>query len=733
MKKPSQNKKKPSKRSTPRKFRPAPPSTSPLPAPAEAPPKPELMAPAGSLATWAAALDAGADVVYLGLKEFSARAFAANFSLADLSSLVPLTHERGARIFVAFNSLLKEQDLPQAARILDALTRIRPDALIIQDLGLRRLIRQHFPGLEVHASTLMAVHNLEGLHVLARLGFHRAVLARELTLKEIEHLAVRSPLPLEIFIHGAMCFSFSGLCLMSSFLGGKGSLRGACVQPCRRRYTAGKKTGFFFSPTDLDAVEVFGRIRELPVSALKIEGRMKGPEYVSSVVRAYRLILDAPPSDLGEALAEAQEILTASLGRHRSTGFFLSAHPTAGLAPRHAATSGLYVGQFQDAASDGGTVRLKEALEVGDRLRVQFKTDDERRAFTLKKIVVDGRSASRAEPGEIAHLETPFAVSEGDLVFKVGAAGSEQDALNSPLVRAFKSSPGRETPPSARLKGILARLESRPSPRGPASRKPEIWFRLARVEDIGGLSAMNPDRIIVPINRSNIRRAASLKRRLGPLFDRLIWGLPPLVFEPAMGPLRTDLSQLHKMGAREFMISNLGHLPLLQPSQTGGRGRPHRVFADYRLNCLNTLTEAELADAGVQAVTLCIENDDANLRQVLEAPGPIPRLLYLYGQPPLFTSRYSPAGLKDNLPVDSPKGERFRLRSEPDYVMAFAERPIFLAPLLRFKPFSGVKAFIVDLENDPRPLATAREVVDAVNKGRPMKTASRFNLKRGLY
>ena len=191
-------KKAPSRR--PRPFRPE--SVEPRPVP----PKPELLAPAGSLASWAAAVEAGADAVYLGFKEFSARAYAANFSLDDLARIVPLTHERGAKIFVAFNSLLKEAELPRVAQTLDVLSQIGPDALIIQDIGLRHFIKSHYPHLELHASTLMAVHNLPGLNVLAARGFSRAVLARELTLDEIDDLASASPLGLEIFIHGAMCF-----------------------------------------------------------------------------------------------------------------------------------------------------------------------------------------------------------------------------------------------------------------------------------------------------------------------------------------------------------------------------------------------------------------------------------------------------------------------------------------------------------------------------------------------
>ena len=696
-------------------------------------PKLELLAPAGSPASWAAALEAGADAVYLGLKEFSARAFAKNFSLSELAGLVPLTHEQGARVLVAFNALLKENELAQAARLLDALTRIKPDGLIIQDLGLLSLIKKHFPQFEIHASTLMAGHNAPGLTALAELGFDRAVLARELTLSDIEGLAVDAPLGLEIFIHGAMCFSFSGLCLMSSFLGGKGSLRGACTQPCRRRYASGKKKGYFFSPTDLDASELMARIRDLPLAALKIEGRMKGPDYVSRVVRAYRLLLDAPAEDMEAALSESRELLASSLGRHRSTGFFLSAHPQAGLSPGQAAVSGLFLGRVNKPGPDGGLVNLQEALEVGDRLRVQLKRNDERRAFTLKRMNIGDRRADRAVAGDDVYLAAPLALSAGDLVFKVDKAGKEKEALASPLAQAFKARPLVDIKPSPRLKGVLNKLRARPNSKPGQGRSPETWYRVSRVGDVSGLAPIRPQKIILPITRANVKRMAGLRRKLGPLFSKLIWTMPPLLFEPDLPAFRQDLARLGKMGTREFMISNLGHLPLLRASNPSARGRKIRVFADHRLNCLNTQAEAELADLGLAGVTLCLENDEENLARILGRPGPIPRLLYLYGRPPLFTSRFIPAGLKDNLPLESPRRERFRLRPDQYSVQVFAERPVFLAPLLRFKAMAGVKAFIVDLEFDPRPLATAREVNEAIKKRRPIKNTSRFNLKRGLF
>jgi hypothetical protein len=375
---------------------------------------------------------------------------------------------------------------------------------------------------------------------------------------------------------------------------------------------------------------------------------------------------------------------------------------------------------------------LEKAAAQGDRLRVQFKKDDERKALTLKRMRRRGEPATEAAAGDEVFLETPFGLSDGDLVFKVDAAGEEKEALASPLIEAL----GRpaETEPalaeekaSPRLKKALKEIKPPPGGGGGAGR-PDVWYKIPRSEMAPQLMQYKPGRVILPATRANIRRMTHLRRRLADDFDKIVWALPPLIFNP--GALRTDLSQLTKMGVRQYMIPNIGALPLLTPPQRGKKAL--RVFGDHRLNCLNHQAEKQLAALGLAGWTLSLESDEASLAAVLNQPPPGERLLYLFGRPPLFTSRFK-TGLKDNLPVISPKKERFRLHQERETLLAVAEQPVFFAPFLKYKNLNGVAAFIVDLEFDPRPLATAKEVAEALSRGRPLRNASRFNLKRGLY
>ncbi|MEJ2699147.1 MAG: U32 family peptidase, partial [Desulfuromonadales bacterium] len=188
--------------------------------------KPELLSPAGSLEAFFAAMESGADAVYCGLKDFSARAKAKNFTLDELAAMTGFVHGKGRRVYVTLNTLVKERELPVLAETLSHLELLGVDGVILQDLAVWRLAREHFPALELHASTQMTVHNAAGVRMLERMGFKRAVLARELSLEEIRTIRSRTSMELEHFIHGALCFSFSGQCYFSSWLGGKSGNRG---------------------------------------------------------------------------------------------------------------------------------------------------------------------------------------------------------------------------------------------------------------------------------------------------------------------------------------------------------------------------------------------------------------------------------------------------------------------------------------------------------------------------
>ena len=255
----------------------------------------ELLSPAGSFETALAAFAAGADAVYLGLDAFSARADAVNFTTEQLRDLLAVAHrpENPKKVYVTFNTLLDDAQLPAAAEKLAILEELRPDGIIVQDLGVARLARKFFPGIELHASTQLVAHNLEGVLALRELGFTRVVLARELSVEDIRSITKRCGCEIEVFVHGALCYSLSGLCLFSAMEKNRSGNRGKCAYCCRLSYTdALGNRSLPFSMRDLRLDDHLEQLREAGVASLKIEGRMKSPLYVSTVTAHYREILD---------------------------------------------------------------------------------------------------------------------------------------------------------------------------------------------------------------------------------------------------------------------------------------------------------------------------------------------------------------------------------------------------------------------------------------------------------
>ncbi len=245
----------------------------------------ELLAPAGSFSTLRAAIEGGADAVYMGGRSFSARRYAVNFSDRELRDAISLAHESDVRAYVAVNTLVKDGEMDGALRFVEGLQSMGADAIILQDLGLLKAIRDW--DIEKHASTQMGIHSRDGLHWAREAGISRVILARELSLPEISLLARDSPVELEVFVHGALCYSVSGQCLMSSLAGGRSGNRGACAQPCRKPYRMGKRDGYLLSCKDLNCLDLLTDLREAGVHALKIEGRMRGEAYTGIASSAY--------------------------------------------------------------------------------------------------------------------------------------------------------------------------------------------------------------------------------------------------------------------------------------------------------------------------------------------------------------------------------------------------------------------------------------------------------------
>lgn len=287
----------------------------------------ELLSPVGSKEAFVSAIDTGADAVYFGLRNFSARSEAKNINFYDTEVSENFAKNKNIKYFVAFNTLVKHEEINEAIKTIEFLQNLKIDGLIIQDLGLAKILKEYYPEIRLHASTQINIHNSFGAEFLANENFKRVVLSREIIFSEIKHIAknVNKKIELEIFIHGAFCFAVSGLCLFSSYLGGFNGNRGRCKQPCRRIWKTENENenGYLFSPKDLELASFINEIKKINISSLKIEGRMKSAEYVYKVKKAYRLLLDSDEKDFEKVIVEAKNILSNDFLEKKLLVYFL--------------------------------------------------------------------------------------------------------------------------------------------------------------------------------------------------------------------------------------------------------------------------------------------------------------------------------------------------------------------------------------------------------------------------
>ena len=336
----------------------------------------ELLSPAGSFEALEAAVNSGANAVYLGYTAFSARAGAGNFNEEELRRAVALCHLSHVRVHVTVNILIKEAEMPQVLEVLGLLEEIGVDAVIVQDVGVAKLIRERFPRLRIHASTQMCLHNAAGARFAKKWGFDRVVLARECSLEEIKK-AADTGIEVETFVHGALCVGVSGQCLFSSMVGGRSGNRGRCAQPCRLNYRMGDYRGALLSPRDICLRDHLDKLHKAGVRSLKIEGRLKRPEYVATVTSSYRQALDAlkskrfRPADLAE-----KEALLQIFNRGGFMGGYAAADEDAGVIyPQRVNHEGLNMGKVLAVKGGFAQVLLDRDLHDGDGLQFRGRQD----------------------------------------------------------------------------------------------------------------------------------------------------------------------------------------------------------------------------------------------------------------------------------------------------------------------------------------------------------------------
>lgn len=581
----------------------------------------EILAPAGGQEQLFAAVRCGADAVYLGAKGFNARQNAENFAQASLSQAVSYCHARNVRVYVTLNTLVTDDELPALYETLREIAQSGADAVIVQDLSVARLVSDRCPGVELHASTQMTIHNASGARLLESLGFSRVVLSRELTIAEIRAIAQSTSLSLEVFVHGALCMSASGACYLSSMLGGRSGNRGLCAQPCRLDFRAGERA-YALSLKDLSALSHVEALRGAGVSSLKIEGRMKRPEYVAAAVTACRAAVAGEAYDLKtlEAAFSRGGFTDGYLTGRRDLSMFGVRSEADKQASQQAygALSALYQREAPRVAVDMALALspgAPAALQITDGRHSLRKTGPIPEPAAAAPIDHDRAWRSLSKTGD-----TPFflrslnVANDGGLMLPASAL----NALRREALDALLSL--REAPAPKPLADLpFKRCEPHVPPAETALR--------VRVQTASQLwDGLDADLVALPLGEIT----PALIARYG---ERLAAEVPALLF-PGEEARALEALAAHKAeGLSRAVAENWGAVWLIREAglvALGGAG----------LNLLSSDALQEAARLGVQDATVSFELPAQKLRRLL---GQTRRGAIAYGYLPLMRLRCCPA------------------------------------------------------------------------------------------
>lgn len=403
--------------------------------------KVELLAPAGSFEALEAAINAGADAIYLGGTSFGARHYASNFDSEELIKAVDLAHLHRVKIYVTVNILNDNSEIPELVEYLKFLHMIGVDAIIVQDIAVADIARKVAPGLELHASTQMSIMNSQGVDFAKELGFTRVVLARECSLDEIAEIKSQSDLELETFVHGALCVCYSGQCLMSSMIGGRSGNRGKCAQPCRLQYKLVDESGenllseqegqYLLSPKDMNTIDLVPQLIEAGVLSFKIEGRMKRPEYVAVVVEAYRKAIDAYYQKQKLINEDDRRNLAQVFNRDFTQAYLTERPGKTMISDKRPNNRGVQIGRVAsyDYGSKLVSIKLEESIQVGDGIEF-WVTVGGRVTMTIEYIELNGQEVQTASAGDEVFFIVPAPVRISDRVFRTYDAALMQHAAS---------------------------------------------------------------------------------------------------------------------------------------------------------------------------------------------------------------------------------------------------------------------------------------------------------------
>ncbi|MCF6365777.1 MAG: U32 family peptidase [Bacteroidales bacterium] len=655
--------------------------------------KTELLLPVGNTETFYAALEGGADAVFLGLKHFNARGRALNFSNRQIPVLIDLAHKKNCKVYITLNTVIKNNELPELIDVLDYLQNIKPDAVIIQDWGIYHIIKKYFPGLTVHASTQMANHNSIGANYSYEKQFERVILARELTLQEAADVNKKTKIETEVFIHGALCYSFSGMCNFSSYLGGHGANRGICSQVCRRTFDTGKDAKYFYSLKDNQQIENIHNLIDVGIDSLKIEGRMKSSDYVYKVARAYRKVMDDKKN-----LPLAQEMLKTETGR-KKTGYFL-ANDLSDAITYKSPNTGLFMGTINKLTKQGFEFETDFDLNNDFRIRIKHPVRDEQQNLKVKEFTQTGKNVNVVAEGKFVEKSTVYLsgiiekkfsskLPEGKGNVKFGVSYGKKKNI----AKSFAATPKKKS------FTLFVRIDSL------------AWMRKIRFDAI--------DNIIFSFTQKELDTldpSANLIQK----FKQKIWiEFPHFIPEGKIEYYKNIAKKYSEKGLSKFFLSHISQ-KLLLPKNA--------IFAgNENMYVYNDAASDFYYEEGAKLISYPVENDEENIFSYQNKKGIMP--IYFY--PRLFISRM-PIKIREEESFKDDTGNIYNKYVIDGITYTVPEIPVSFMQYVSKLKQHGFKNFLIDLSFEKPSSNRINTLIKRYKASQQIQPSVNFNYKRSL-
>jgi putative protease len=655
--------------------------------------KPELLLPVGNPEAFYASLKAGADAIYLGLKQFNARGRAKNFTNGQLFTILKEAKEKNVQIYITLNTVIKNHELPELLDYLHFLEQAKVDGIIIQDWGVFYIAKKFFPKLILHASTQIGIHNSLGANNAGKQGFERVVLARELTFNELKEICSKTTVETEVFIHGALCYSMSGMCLYSSYAGGRGANRGLCTQPCRRIYYSDHDQQYLFNLKDNQLIDFMEKFKELGITSLKVEGRMKSGEYAYRVAKSYRMAIDDK-----ENLPDAKELISLDFGREK-TAYFMGKDVNQAVSDKTVA--GIYLGKVKQIQGQYLWLSSKMEIEPGFRLRFHVPDSEKQESIKVREVEKDNDLYKINLAGKQIRKNSQVYLS-GISDIKFPSKLEESNKQVFPL--AFKQK-----------QRILSSLKVKTT-----AQKDEFYFRINSLEWLKKMNLNEMNGLFLAFPKNIWEDFNPQVPFIQKFRDKIYVEFPKFIQESALPFYRQLAEKMVKNGIKNFVVSHISQEDLLP--------KGCKIITNENVYAFNDAAIKFYKTKGVSTFCYPQEIDFETLFSLSNKDGIVPTYFY----PELFHSRM-PVNLHDtdNKFTDDMdiKLQRFRKNGITSVVPAI---PVSLSQSKNKLKQKGFSKFLIDLSYETVSKNRAKTIKSRILRSEQIQPSNTFNFNKGL-